>query len=506
MAKKYTVVKTIDSDKYNISLMKDKMDNYSIWIKSLIGAGHIAKHSTYNLLNSNGEIKQSNNITLEISDDLIKNILQYGDTEGFNLVEAGLNVKNCYVDKKNIRSYSIRHELSNKEQSFTSRGEKLYYHWPIFKKYKDTGYGSIIRATMTLHQLCSSHCHYCSTIARNKKDSISIDEAKEFVNKLYYDQAEFNKKEFGEYNDLYKKQTGSDIRLRGLILSGGGQPNLWPFFSEFVEWLSTLDIELGLITNGFPTNIDEKIYKNFTWIRLSITPEDASPHYLNNKFNNQYVPKTIINDSSITFGLSYVYGAWTDNDILLRINTTIKEWKLDYCRMLTDCNLTRNSQLLAHKYLSDKLYELGYVDENGKSLGKIFHQLKYHGTKEEADSLWENGQCYLQSYNIFWDTTGHEDNGVSSCYTCDSITVLAEENDNKVGVSERRFNSDKWGTVSNEKVNLLFEDKVSSYFDPRESCTSCLFMRNNQVVKDLISLEDYSSLKVDNDILHVNFP
>ena len=56
------------------------------------------------------------------------------------------------------------------------------------------------------------------------------------------------------------KLTGSDIRLRGLILSGGGQPNLWPHFEKLVNWLSTLDIDIGLITNGFPKNINDNIY------------------------------------------------------------------------------------------------------------------------------------------------------------------------------------------------------------------------------------------------------
>ena len=60
----------------------------------------------------------------------------------------------------------------------------------------------------------------------------------------------------------------------------------------------------------------------------------------------------------------------------------------------------------------------------------IFHQLKYHGTKEEANYIWDEGQCYLQLFNTFWDTTGHEDNGYSYCYPCDSVTVLAEGDQN----------------------------------------------------------------------------
>ena len=145
------------------------------------------------------------------------------------------------------------------EKSFTSTGAKLNAHWPIFHKLNETGFGSIIRATLTLHQVCSSRCQFCSTINRNKKDSTSFEETKEFIEKLYFDQAEYNKKHFSKYNDKYKELTGSDIRLRGLILSGGGQPNLWPHFEKLVEWLSTLDIDVGLITNGFPKNIHDEI-------------------------------------------------------------------------------------------------------------------------------------------------------------------------------------------------------------------------------------------------------
>jgi hypothetical protein len=256
----------------------------------------------------------------------------------------------------------------------------------------------------------------------------------------------------------------------------------------------------------FQKKIPENIYEKFEWIRISVTPENASPHYIDNKFNNQYIPETIKNNDKLTVGLSYVYGAWTTDDVLNRIKKTIDDWGLVYCRMLTDCNLTRDCQLDEHKKLSDRLYKLGYIDKNGELLTKIFHQLKYHGTKKEAKSLWEDGQCYLQIYNVFWDTTGHDENLISSCYTCDSITVLAEEDDFGIGTSERKFNSNKWGTVSNNNVEDLFKKPVKAYFDPKTVCGSCLFMRNNQTVKGLISTKDYSSLQIDHNLLHVNFP
>jgi organic radical activating enzyme len=474
---------------------------------------HFAEHTKVQILNLSLESIGNENISVSNIKLVIDSIKKKGITEGLFVVknDNGEYVNQIDFFEKNISPNIVRHKLTNKETSFTSTGEKLDAHWPIFQKYKETGFGSIIRATMTLHQVCSSRCQFCSTIGRNKKDSTTLDEAKDFVNKLYFDQSNYNKKNFISYNQKYKELTGSDIKLRGLILSGGGQPNLWPHFSEFVKWLSDKDISLGLITNGFPKKIDEDIYNNFDWIRISITPEDASSFYPDGKFNLQYIPKNIISNSEITLGLSYVYGPWTNDDILKRINDASKNWNCEYVRVLTDCNLSRDYQIMSHRDLSNKLLSLGFIDSEGNPKTKIFHQLKYHGTKKEADDIWDKGQCYLQTFNTFWDTTGHEENGFSFCYPCDSVTVLAEGNQDedyngKNIFSERKFNYNKWGTVRNTEVEKLFTEKVKAYFDPRENCSACLFQRNNKKVKEIIENKKIENIKINHDIRHINFP
>jgi organic radical activating enzyme len=475
-----------------------------IRIRSLNKAKHFAIYRTFTKRFPDG--KEINaKIHEDVKNILVKSIEKKGITEGFILKFDKNNKFSDFIDEK-IEPNDIRHVSGLSEKSFTSTGVKLNAHWPIFLKLKETGFGSIIRATLTLHQVCSSRCQFCSTINRNKKDSTTFEETKEFIEKLYFDQAEYNKKHFSKYNEEYKKLTGSDIRLKGLILSGGGQPNLWPHFEKLVNWLSDLDIDLGLITNGFPKNIDDKIYDKFKWIRLSITPEDASPHYINKKFNLQRIPQNIIDNKDSFFGLSYVYGPWTNDDILQRLSAQEKDWKLDYIRLLTDCNLTRSEQLKSHKILSDKLYSLSIIDKSGNNTGKIFHQLKFHGTENEADKLWSDGKCFLQTYNLFWDTTGHETNGKSYCYPCDSVTVLAEENTRQQ--SKRGFDGNIWGTVTNDRVEKLFKEKWKKFFDPREHCSACLFMKNNQVVKDLVNMDsdELKKINIDDNIKHINFP
>lgn len=477
-------------------------------IRSKSAGHHFAEHTRFNLLADDGKILRSEPITQDVAQFIIDHFSERGDTESFNVYEGDLRAgKLLRRTGRDLHPDEIIHKLTREENSFTATGSKLNHHWPVFQKLRETGYGSIIRATMTLHQVCSSRCHYCSTIARNRRDSISLDEAKDFVNQLNGAQAAFNREKFPVYNGQYKQLTGSDIRLRGLILSGGGQPNLWPHFTPFVEWLSEQDLDVGLITNGFPKNIPESIYERFKWIRISITPEDASPHYLEGKFNNQHLPETIKNNPQVTVGYSYVVGAWTDDDILKRIDASMRENGFDYCRMLTDCNLSRGAQLQAHDALSERLRRLGYLDAQGNPVGKFFHQLKYHGTQDEARELWDTGQCMLQTYNVFWDTTGHELSGKSYCYACDSITVLAESGaESKVLSSERRFNHEKWGTVTNDHVTRLYSEPVTPFFDPRSVCSACLFMRNNAAVKQLVSRSDFDDIPPAANLEHVNFP
>ncbi len=414
------------------------------------------------------------------------------------------------VNPKSDLINEVIHKRTNQETSFTSTGEKLAWHYPIFNKLKTTGYGSIIRATLTLHQKCSSRCSYCSTIARNKSDSISLDEAKRFVEKLYTEQANYNKLNFTEYNDQYRNLTGTDIRLKGVILSGGGQPNLWPNFSELVEWLSGLDLDIGLITNGFPKNISEEIYNRFKWIRISITPEDASPHYIDGKFENQYIPQSIISNNSLTVGYSYVFGDWTNEQILTRLNNSALENNFNYVRVLTDCNLTRNNQIISHNELSKSLLNLGLVNSDGSPTSKVFHQLKYHSIEKEVQSIFTEGQCLLQSYNVFWDTTGHDEQGFSYCYPCDSVTVLADGDEIiNPEVPSRRFDSRKFGTYRNTEVENLYKKPLRNFFDPRQTCKSCLFTRNNKIISEHITnkfnMKDYWDKNSDQP-QHLNFP
>lgn len=469
--------------------------------------GHRAVHTHFVKLDEKGSIIDRPPITPDVAKFIFANFDKRGHTESFNIFARDLQ-QGCLSPLRAAPTpESVRHSLGNTENSFTATGAKLNAHWPIFHKLRDTGFGSIVRATLTNHQVCSSRCHFCSTISRNKRDSVTLQEAQAFVTALYDEQAAYNREHFASYNDEYRKLTGSDIRLRGLILSGGGQPNLWPHFPEFVRWLAERDIDLGLITNGFPNKVPDDVYKHFKWVRISVTPSEASSFYPDGMFERQYIPEILKHNPDITVGYSYVDGPWAEEGILNRLDKSAIENGFQYCRVLTDCNLGRSGQLQAHHNLAEKLHGLGLVTDSGVATSRVFQQLKYHGTEDEAQTLWDKGQCYLQSYNVFWDTTGHEENGHSYCYPCDSVTVLADDSMEVSRTnSERRFNASKWGTVPNTDVSRLFTRKLHPFFDPRDVCHSCLFMRNNKVAKGLTNRTDYGDIEVPANLEHENFP
>jgi hypothetical protein len=499
---KFKLFKTFEESKYSYDFEDDTMGNVRVTQRSKIGSNNIARH--YSLSTVSWEHGTTTGVRLtRLNYHLVaERIGKVNDSELFVIPQSLLT--GLPAATKKISPEEITHILTGKEKSFTATGDKLHFHWPIFQKFKDTGYGSIIRATMTNHQVCSSKCEYCSTIARNKADSIELKEATDFIEALDDEQAAFNQKEYPAYNRAYKALTGSDIKLRGLILSGGGQPNLWPHFTEFVKYLSVKSIDVGLITNGFPEKLDPEIYRAFAWIRISITPPTASAFYKQGKFENQYLPPSIINNPKLTVGLSYVYGPWTSDEELLRLDQFAIRNNFNYVRLLTDCNLSRDAQLMSHFDLSRRLQKLQLIDARGEPLSKIFHQLKYHATEVEANQVWDAGQCFLQVYNTFWDTTGHADNGKSHCYPCDSVTVLAEAQENSYLSSERRFNAERWGTVHNTQVSDLYRKRVKPYFDPREQCKACLFINNNKTAKGLVTGTTIPIIH--SPIEHINFP
>ena len=139
---------------YEIRTGEDAKGHY-IMVRSGNRAKHFAIHRNFTRRDKKGN-SYTEKITKNIIPLIENSISKKGITEGFIIYDDDLN--------SDVALGDIKHKLQKKEINFTSTGEKLNFHWPIFWKLKETNYSSIIRATLTLHQVCSSRCPFCSTI------------------------------------------------------------------------------------------------------------------------------------------------------------------------------------------------------------------------------------------------------------------------------------------------------------------------------------------------------
>lgn len=116
--------------------------------------------------------------------------------------------------------------------SFTSTGEKLFFHQSAMQALRD-GSGKPIHAWLAAHDLCNHRCSFCS-VGERAGDVLSFN-----VIKPYF-------------------ETLAELGLKAVTLSGGGNSILYKCretgadFNDLVDFLYGLGLQIGVITNGMP--------------------------------------------------------------------------------------------------------------------------------------------------------------------------------------------------------------------------------------------------------------
>ncbi len=108
-----------------------------------------------------------------------------------------------------------------------------------------------ISVELTLTNACNLKCVYCSDLLLRGKQGIHQYEKEEF---------------FSLFDDLSAGGT------KGIVLEGGGEPTIYPYFSDVVRYARSVGLAVGLITNG-TQSLNEDVLKELEWIRVSL---DAS--------------------------------------------------------------------------------------------------------------------------------------------------------------------------------------------------------------------------------------
>jgi hypothetical protein len=187
--------------------------------------------------------------------------------------------------------------------SFTSTGEKLFYHAEALQALRD-GSGKPIHAWLAAHDLCNHKCTFCS-VGERAGDVLSFN-----VIRPYFD-------------------TLARLGLKAVTLSGGGNSILYKCretgadFNDLVDFLFNLGLQIGVITNGMPMrdylwgyivrigkpsgNGTRKSWKSvrpetldkMTWCRISMSGLDH-----NHKEQEVFVPD--FDPSKTTLGFSWI--------------------------------------------------------------------------------------------------------------------------------------------------------------------------------------------------------
>lgn len=337
-------------------------------------------------------------------------------------------------------------EKQNKEktQSYTSTGDKILYHKKAIDDLKIKKNHPIVLHIMPTEK-CNLRCVFCSVAQRGEEGKLFNDLTMEQIK--------------------YVVETFIPMGLKAIILSGGGEPTIYPQINELFEYLYDKKLDVGLITNGIsleknikPDNLDK-----LKWVRISINSLDYLPDI--------QIPK--LNENT-TLGFSYIWNPLTSDTIIQKIKSKVEELNkvnpVKYVRLLPDCNLETEQLEMAHKELRKITMELGEP---------FFHQYKTHKTPKE---------CHLGRVHPVLYTDGY-------IYPCDSL-VLNSPPDNKK--FDKNFALCKWNKIKN-----FFETEIKGTLIDTKMCHHCVFEAQNNLLIKIINSSDLP--KAPKNLEHINF-
>ena len=307
----------------------------------------------------------------------------------------------------------INHEKTEEEHKYTSTGIKFWRHQDAMDSYRNRTGRTVISTHISPEGSCNLACPYCSVSKRKRNFRIPMETIMDYVIKL--------------------KSRG----LKAVILTGGGEPTLYPYFNELVTWLKDEQgLSVALITNGTNVNkVKQDVWNKFSWVRVSI-------NFFENYENTILFPST-----TGTLGASMVYVGQPIEEFE-KVVRLINKGDVRYVRVLPNCLLQQGELIQKHMEIEDRLKEL---DDK-----RFFHQFKIHGAP-----------CSTLCHQAYFRPYLSEVNG-GTVFPCDSLVL----NDN-----QEHFNEEYAICKATEILDFL-DYKIDMEFDAKRLCTGCVFTEN----------------------------
>jgi organic radical activating enzyme len=302
--------------------------------------------------------------------------------------------------------------MMNTEDIFTSTGAKYLMHPEKIMAYRKATGHSIITTQISPEGHCNLTCAYCSVRNREKSERIELAVIQDYITKLM------------------------SRGLKGVIITGGGEPTLYPKINELIEWLAEQGLSIGMLTNGTLTT-RVRCWDLLTWARISI---NRFPGWLSKiDFPGEH--------NGCVIGLSYVvqrhdWPAEVVPDLLAAVHKINPE----YVRIVPDCLAEHRADLTA---LHSKCATI--VSLAGDP--RFFHQHKYPRT----------AACGICHQSYFRPYLSEVDGG--TVFPCDSLVL----ND------QARLFADRFSICAAGDVLDYLDGKIKVDVVPSRDCTGCAF-------------------------------
>lgn len=319
---------------------------------------------------------------------------------------------------------------SEAEHRYTSTGVKFWRHPEQMNAYREGKPGTVISTHIAPEGTCNLKCPYCSVTHRKVHNRISIDVIKDYVEKLM------------------------TLGLRAVILTGGGEPTIYPGFNELVQWLKyDCGLSVALITNGTQARrVQGETWRCFSWVRVSINLFDGWEEKI--KIPYRLLRDDCVVGSSFVFTLLHEKPQAVDVELLHRVAAVARQNGARYVRLLPNCLLPQGKLINSHMALDAVLQRVG--DDI------FFHQHKLH----RAPSC---GTCHQSYFRPYLSEVPHWMTGKpGSVYPCDSVVLNG-------GIA--KF-TDHYQLCAPEQILDYMSGKIKAAFDPRVSCSGCVFTDN----------------------------
>ena len=334
--------------------------------------------------------------------------------------------------------------ITDVERVYTSTGDKFWRHRAQMESYRAGTGQTVISTHISPEGACNLRCPFCSVTYRDTHARIELPVIQQYV------------------TDLLGRG------LKAVILTGGGEPTMYPQFSELVLWLKARGLKVALITNGTMTDrVTPAAWACFAWVRVSLNVFDGWETRIN-------LPTESLAADCIV-GCSMVYtvehealasGQISRPVMLQKAAGVAARLRARYVRVLPNCLLQQDKLLAQHAALDRDLAALGDA--------RFFHQHKVHAAPA-------CGTCHQSYFRPYLSEEPFHGNGQpGTVYPCDSVVLN----------SAYAHFAKQYQLCHASQVLDYLDRKIVAGFDPRVACAGCVFTKNVALLDDWVTTGD----------------